>query len=107
MTAAAALASPVHDAGGAMLGGSALVIGGGQRLAGSSVQRLATTGNTATVGRLPAPRADLSALSVAGELLVIGGGTASGPDSRVRRPTACDFERSPDSRWRSVIPQSP
>ena len=46
-----------------------------------------TTGNTATVGRLPAPRADLSALSVAGELLVIGGGTASGPDPRVLATT--------------------
>ena len=39
------------------------------------------------LGRLPAIRADLAAVSVAGELVVVGGGTPGRPDLRVLATT--------------------
>jgi len=80
---AGALAAPVHDAGGAVLDGFGFVFGGGNVMPGSVVQRVDPMSRTITVGDLPVARADLSAVSVAGEILIIGGGTSSGPDARV------------------------
>jgi hypothetical protein len=81
---AGSLADPVHDAGGAVLGGSGFVFGGGRSVPGTVVQRVgAAAGPSVVVGRLPVARADLAAVSVNGELLVVGGGTAAGPDDRV------------------------
>jgi hypothetical protein len=77
------LAQAVHDAGGALLGGAPLVIGGGSVVAGTTVQRIETGGRTVLVGRLPAPRADLGAVAVNGMVVVVGGGTPSAPDPRV------------------------
>jgi hypothetical protein len=81
------LASPVHDAGGALFDGAGFVVGGGQLVAGSLVQRIGTTGKTGIVGRLPAVRADLSAVTIDGELVVVGGGTPARPDDRVLATT--------------------
>ena len=77
------LASPVHDAGGAVLNGAAIIVGGGRTVAGSIVQRVDAAGVTATSGDLPAARADLAAVAIDGELLVVGGGRPGRPDDRV------------------------
>jgi hypothetical protein len=84
---AGTLAAPVHDAGGAVLGGSGFVFGGGQVGPGSIVQRVGPSGGAITVGQLPAVRADLVAVSVDGELVVVGGGTPARPDPRVLATT--------------------
>ena len=83
------LAAPVHDAGGAVLGGSGYVFGGGRVGPGSGVQRVGPSGVAITVGQLPAARADLVAVAVAvdGELIVVGGGTPARPDPRVLATT--------------------
>ena len=83
ISVAGALASPVHDAGGAVLGGSGFVVGGGRLGPGSVVQRVKPTGGTANVGRLPVARADLAAVIVDGTLVVVGGGTPARSDDRV------------------------
>lgn len=80
---AGALASPVHDAGGAVLDGSAFIFGGGRLGPGAIVQRVSPAGFASTVGKLPAVRADLAAVSVDGEIIVVGGGTPARPDDRV------------------------
>jgi N-acetylneuraminic acid mutarotase len=64
----------VHDAAGALLDGSALLIGGGAQEVGSS--RVVVVSGTATgsvLGLLPAPRSDLAATEVAGTVYVVGG----------------------------------
>ena len=80
------LASSVHDAGAATLGALTLVVGGGRVGPGSAIQRVTATGAT-TVGQLPVPRADLGAVVLDGELLVIGGATSGRPDRRVLATT--------------------
>ena len=87
MTFAGRLAEAVHDAGGALLAGSPMVLGGGSLLAGSAVQRVGADGQTAVLGHLPAPRADLRAVDIGGRLVVVGGGTPSAPDPRVLATT--------------------
>jgi hypothetical protein len=84
---AGALAAAVHDAGGATLADSAYVFGGGSAAASSVVQRIGAAGGSAVIGRLPVPRADLAAVAVDGEIILIGGGTAAGPDGRVLATT--------------------
>lgn len=83
VAAAGHLAEPVHDAGGALLGGVPMVIGGGSVVAGTTVQRIGPVGRTVLAGHLPAPRADLGAVVVGGRVVVVGGGTPSAPDPRV------------------------
>ncbi|HEX7473890.1 MAG TPA: kelch repeat-containing protein [Candidatus Limnocylindrales bacterium] len=87
VTAAGALATSVHDAGGAVLDGTGFVLGGGRLVAGSVVQRVAETGAANAVGHLPAVRADLTAVSVGGEIVVVGGGTPAHPDGRILATT--------------------
>jgi hypothetical protein len=77
------LAAAVHDAGGAALSGSWLIIGGGRSGPGSVVQRVASTGVSAVVGRLPRQRADLAVVAFDGQLLVVGGGTPAHDDRAV------------------------
>jgi hypothetical protein len=81
------LATPVHDAAGAVLGGSGLILGGGSVYAGAVVQRIGATGGATVVGHLPAVRADLAAVSVDREIVVVGGGTPASPDDRVLAAT--------------------
>ena len=80
---AGTLAVPVHDAGGAVLDGSAFVFGGGRLAAGAIVQQMAAIGPGSIVGKLPAVRADLVAVAVGDEIVVVGGGTPARPDDRV------------------------
>ena len=87
VVALGALAVPVHDAGGAVLGGAGFVFGGGRTVAGQRVQRIDAAGQATLIGSLPAPRADLSAVSVAGEILLVGGGTPARPDPRLLATT--------------------
>ena len=82
-----ALVQAVHDAGGAVLGGAAYVFGGGQSVAEGTIQRVAGPGTGTRIGELPAARADLVAVSVAGEILIVGGGTTAGPDGRILATT--------------------
>jgi hypothetical protein len=77
------LATAVHDAAGAALGGSWLVLGGGRVTQDSGVQGVATSGASSVVGQLPAPRADLSALTVGTDVIVLGGGAKGTADPRV------------------------
>jgi N-acetylneuraminic acid mutarotase len=80
------LAEPVHDAGGAIIGGSPMVFGGGNLVPGTAVQR-AGMGQGALIGRLPTPRADLAAVEVDGETIVVGGGTPARLDREVLSTT--------------------
>lgn len=81
------MAAPVHDGGAALLGSQGIIVGGGKVFAGSVSQRLDPSGSTIVIGKLPAVRADLAVVSVAGGLLVVGGGTPAGPDTRVLATT--------------------
>jgi hypothetical protein len=83
----ARLAVAVRDAGGAELAGRAMVMGGGDSTVGGAVQVVPSRGPGAVVGRLPAPRADLTVASVTGPstgtAYVVGGYDGSVPDRRV------------------------
>lgn len=72
-----ALAVPVHDAAGVAVGGATLIFGGGNAAPVSVVQRIDSNAVARVVGKLPAARADLSAVSVGSSAIVIGG-AASG-----------------------------
>ena len=87
VSGAGALASAVHDAGGAVLDGVGFVLGGGRLIAASVVQRVGQAGDTRDIGHLPAPRADLVALALDGEIVVVGGGTPAHPDGQVLATT--------------------
>ena len=82
-----ALVAPVHDAGGATLNGVGYVFGGGRFGPGAVVQRVGATGSGHVVGSLPAVRADLAAVVVGNEIVVVGGGTPASPDHRVLATT--------------------
>jgi hypothetical protein len=77
------LAHPVHDAGGALLHGAMLVLGGGASTQDAWVQRVAVDGPGAVQGRLPSPRADLAAVAAGSRIVVVGGGAAGRADARV------------------------
>lgn len=77
------LAYPVHDAGGALLHGSMLVLGGGASTQDAWVQRVTVDGPGAVQGRLPSPRADLAAVAAGSRIVVVGGGAAGRADPRV------------------------
>jgi len=84
---AGTLAAPVHDAGGATLRDTGFVLGGGRFGPGSTVQRVRPAGSSISSGRLPAVRADLAAVAVNGEVIVVGGGTPTQYDERVLATT--------------------
>jgi hypothetical protein len=68
------LRTAVHDAGGAAIGVTDLVIGGGATTSLGIVQRLPATGGAAhAVGSLPVPRSDVSVVSAGGAAYVVGG----------------------------------
>jgi hypothetical protein len=66
------LAAPTHDAAGVMLGGHALIFGGGQQASVATVQAI-SAGHATVTGRLPSPRSDLAAVTVAGTAYLLGG----------------------------------
>ncbi len=83
VTAGGRLLHPVHDAAGVSLAGSRLVIGGGATTQDSWVQSVPATGTGALVGDLPARRADLGAVIVGSEAIIVGGGAGGRADGRV------------------------
>ncbi len=87
VTSFGALAQAVHDAGGAVLSGAAYVFGGGSSVAEATIQRVGPSGAATAIGRLPAARADLVAVSLGGEIVIVGGGTTAGPDGRILATT--------------------
>lgn len=66
------LAAPTHDAAGVLLGGHALIFGGGQQASVATVQTIAA-GRAKVAGRLPSPRSDLAAVTVGGTAYLLGG----------------------------------
>lgn len=77
------LAHPVHDAAAAALGGKMLVIGGGASTQDAWVQRVIEGRVSAVTGELPAARADLGAVVVGRDVVIVGGGAAGRADPRV------------------------
>jgi len=75
------LAEPVHDAGGALVGGVPMVFGGGNAAPERGVQRVGADGGI--VGELPRSRADLVVVAIDGTAFVVGGGTPSRLDTAV------------------------
>lgn len=72
--AAGSLLTPTHDAAGAIIGGQALIFGGGAATSTDSVQSFQLpSGPASPAGRLPAPRSDLGAAVAAGRTVVLGG----------------------------------
>ena len=70
---AGTLPVPVHDAGGAVVGGRDLLFGGGSTTVTSAVQDVTPGTSPRVVGHLLRPRADLVAISVGGAGYVLGG----------------------------------
>jgi hypothetical protein len=71
---AGSLAQPVHDAAGAVVKGTDLVVGGGTGEEGSAaVQSLEAGSAGMVVGNLPAPRSDHAAVELDSKVYVVGG----------------------------------
>jgi len=81
------MATPVHDAGGAVLDGLGFIFGGGAAAPTNVAQEVNASATTSIVGALPANRADLVAVAVDGEVVVVGGGTPARNDDRVLATT--------------------
>jgi hypothetical protein len=82
-TSAGRLAVAVHDAAGARLGASWIVLGGGSTSQDATVQRVSVGGRSIAIGHLPAPRADLAAVTVGDEVVILGGGAGGHADRHV------------------------
>lgn len=83
-----ALASPVHDAAVAAVGGRALVFGGGSQTSVATVQGFTLHGRAGhargvKVGTLPTRRSDASAVTVGSTTYVVGGYDGTRPDAAV------------------------
>ena len=81
------LAHPVHDAGGAVLHGTMLVLGGGASTQDAWVQRVLVGSAGDVPGRLPSARADLAAVAAGSQVIVVGGGASGRTDPRVLATT--------------------
>lgn len=80
ITAAGRLAHATHDAGGAVLGGSAFVLGGGVQTSADWVQSVPVAGGAgALVGHLPTPRSD-HVVATDGSTAYVVGGYATGSE---------------------------
>jgi hypothetical protein len=66
------LADPVHDAAGALLGRTPVVVAGGNTTTIAAVQRVQSA-TASVIGQLPQPRSDLDATALEGALYVLGG----------------------------------
>ncbi len=81
------LAAPVHDAAGALLGGTPYVFGGGAQQTVAAVQAVVPGRRALLKGRLPAPRSDLAAITVAGRAYLVGGYDGRAPSRAVLQTT--------------------
>jgi hypothetical protein len=82
-----ALRAPLHDAAGVILGGRALVFGGGSPVTVGTVQAFTGTGAARVTGSLPAPRSDAAAVTIGGTAYVVGGYDGARPDASVLATT--------------------
>ncbi|MDQ2742519.1 MAG: hypothetical protein M3Z66_09530 [Chloroflexota bacterium] len=64
---------PGHDAAGAMLHGRVVVFGGGEVQSIAAVQSLAPRSGARIAGRLPAPRSDLTGVTLGNRAYLVGG----------------------------------
>ncbi len=80
---AGSLAEPVHDAASAVADAGALVFGGGSAATIDRVEHLIGGRTAQIVGQLPGARSDLSAITVAGSVFVLGGYDGAAPVSPV------------------------
>lgn len=87
VSTAGALADPVHDGAGAVIGGKDFVFGGGSPTTVATVLDFPGTGTGAVSGQLPAPRSDDSAITVGATTYILGGYTGSAPDAAVLATT--------------------
>ncbi len=72
LTHLGSLSEPRHDTAAAALGGKVLIFGGGSLSELDSVESFSSESSRA-IGRLPTTRSDLSAITVAGRIYVLGG----------------------------------
>lgn len=73
VTSVGTLGTAVHDAAGAVVGGVPMVFAGGNRSETGAVQAFGPGATSRTVGRLPIPRSDLSAVTVGRRTFLVGG----------------------------------
>ena len=85
---------PVHDVAGARAGHDELVLGGGNASEQDLVQRLDDRRGWREDPPLPQPRSDLSAVTVHGRVVVVGGYDGAAP------ALGSVLERSPQRGWR-------
>jgi outer membrane protein assembly factor BamB len=86
-----ALSAPVHDAAAAVLGGCALVFGGGSPASVATVEAFTLHGprsrgpaaTAATAGSMPAPRSDVAAATIGATAYLVGGYDGARPDAAV------------------------
>jgi hypothetical protein len=91
-TPAGSLATPTHDAAGAVLDGRILVFGGGVLTSLSTVQAYPFSTGTATtagtvVGQLPQPRSDATSVTIGRTAYVVGGYDGTHADPQVLATT--------------------
>lgn len=79
---AGTLAVAVHDSAGAAFGARDYIFGGGSYVTVSTVQAW-TAGPAVEVGRLPAPRSDLSSVTADGVAYIVGGFDGSRMDDQI------------------------
>jgi hypothetical protein len=72
-THAGRLASPAHDAAGAVLGGRPYLFGGGDQAELASVQAVRRSGTAVVAGQLPGPRSDISSVTLGRTAYLVGG----------------------------------
>lgn len=88
LTPLGSLATPVHDAAGAILGERLVIFGGGGSSSLDTVQAFdLTNGASSVIGHLPGPRSDLAAAVVGGSVYVIGGYDDSTPRREIYATT--------------------
>jgi hypothetical protein len=89
-----ALAAPLHDAAAAVIGGRAVVFGGGSSATVATVQALTVPGRrggnasaTATSRPMPVPRSDAAAVTIGATTYIVGGYDGVHPDASVLATT--------------------
>ncbi len=80
---AGSLSQPLHDVAAASLAAGVLVFGGGSASTIDEVERLKPGGPGTVVGHLPQSRSDLSAVTVGGAAVVLGGYDGTSPVTAV------------------------
>jgi hypothetical protein len=94
LTLAGRLATPTHDAAGAIVAGRPYVFGGGVRASAAGVQALGPHRTATVTGRLPGPRSDSAALTLGDTAYLLGGYDGTSYDANVLATTDGDHFRT-------------